>query len=412
MVKVSVVIPVYNVEKYLPACLDSVLSQSLWEIEVICIDDKSPDRCGQILDDYAARDQRVQVIHLSENRRQGYGRNRGLDQAVGKYIYFLDSDDMITPTALEELYELSERDNLRAVFFDSQVIYDSEALAKRYASYPAMRQGNYPDAVLSGPALFDLFMKQDEWTCYVQRQFWDLDFIRRNGIRFPDGVEHEDELFPFEGLLLADRVRYVPKDYFVRRYREDSVMTTPPTAKNFHGYFMNFVKMDAFYRKHNIYCEAAERNIARMEHLFSNYYKNLRDKYDLTEWFREDELPLFYFFDRLRRSWDLINTIDANLLETLRQYSSVYIYGAGTVGLRALYSLSDNGVSVNGVLVTKAEGNPPSLLGHQVIPIKELRADRKSTIIVLTMTSAYISEVRPLLEADGWTCVPFLKRLQ
>ena len=226
MVKVSVVIPVYNVEKYLPACLDSVLSQSLREIEVICIDDKSPDRCGQILDDYAARDQRVQVIHLSENRRQGYGRNRGLDQAVGKYIYFLDSDDMITPTALEELYELSERDKLRAVFFDSQVIYDSEALAKRYASYPAMRQGSYPDAVLSGPALFDLFMKQDEWTCYVQRQFWDLDFIRRNGIRFPDYRWGEDRLFVFDCLERCGRVCILPEcKYRYVMHEGDSLIT-------------------------------------------------------------------------------------------------------------------------------------------------------------------------------------------
>ena len=109
MCKISILVPVYNVEKYLPACLDSVLSQSLKEIEVICIDDASPDRCGEILDAYAAKDSRVKVIHLPENHRQGYGRNRGLERASGTYCYFLDSDDTIVPEALEELADLADR---------------------------------------------------------------------------------------------------------------------------------------------------------------------------------------------------------------------------------------------------------------------------------------------------------------
>ena len=150
MIKVSVIIPVYNVEKYLPACLDSVLSQTLREIEVICIDDASPDHSGEILDEYAALDQRVQVLHLQENFMQGYGRNRGIEMAKGKYIYFLDSDDMITATALEELYNLAEQDALDGIFFDSQVMYESEEMKRHGSSYICMRKGNYPDAVLPG----------------------------------------------------------------------------------------------------------------------------------------------------------------------------------------------------------------------------------------------------------------------
>ena len=99
MPKVSVLVPVYNTEKYLPACLDSVLDQSLRDLEIICVDDCSPDRCGEIIDEYAARDARVKTIHLQENRRQGYGRNLGMNRATGKYLYFLDSDDTIVPTA-------------------------------------------------------------------------------------------------------------------------------------------------------------------------------------------------------------------------------------------------------------------------------------------------------------------------
>ena len=141
MIKVSVVIPVYNVEKYLSECLDSVLGQTLREIECICIDDASPDRCGEMLDEYAARDGRVRVLHLKENHMQGYGRNRGLEMAKGEYVYFLDSDDMITPNAMEELYLLAKRDELDGIFFDSQVILESEDLARFASAYLCFRKG-------------------------------------------------------------------------------------------------------------------------------------------------------------------------------------------------------------------------------------------------------------------------------
>ena len=150
MIKVSVVIPVYNVEKYLSECLDSVLGQTLREIECICIDDASPDRCGEMLDEYAARDGRVRVLHLKENHMQGYGRNRGLEMAKGEYVYFLDSDDMITPNAMEELYLLAKRDELDGIFFDSQVILESEDLARFASAYLCFRNGEYPDEGLDG----------------------------------------------------------------------------------------------------------------------------------------------------------------------------------------------------------------------------------------------------------------------
>ena len=188
MMKVSVVIPVYNVERYLPECLDSVLNQTERELEVICIDDCSPDRCGEILDEYAARDGRVQVIHLPENRRQGYGRNRGLERARGKYVYFLDSDDTIVPEALKELWELAEREALDAVFFDSVNVFETEELKEVYMPPASPRVGTYRDSVYAGTELLDDFMRQGEWTCYPQRIFWRREFLLEESIRYPEGT--------------------------------------------------------------------------------------------------------------------------------------------------------------------------------------------------------------------------------
>ena len=192
MIKVSVVIPVYKVEKFLPSCLDSVLSQTLRDIEVICIDDASPDRCPEMLDEYAAKDARIRVLHLPENHQQGYGRNRGLEMARGKYIYFLDSDDMIAPEALEELYAAAEKDQLDCIYFDSQVIFDNKELEIKNATYVAGRKGQYENRVYSGRELFELFREQNDWNCYVQRAFWRRNCLWENKVFFPEHTEHED----------------------------------------------------------------------------------------------------------------------------------------------------------------------------------------------------------------------------
>ena len=104
-VKVSVIIPVYDTKKWLADCLDSVMCQTLSDIEIICVDDASTDGSFSVLEKYAARDTRVRVIMMEENSGQGKCRNEGLEAAAGKYVYFLDSDDMIKPEAMRELFE-------------------------------------------------------------------------------------------------------------------------------------------------------------------------------------------------------------------------------------------------------------------------------------------------------------------
>lgn len=114
MTKVSVVVPVYNAEKYLEECLDSIMVQTLKDIEVICVNDGSTDRSGQILNEYAKKDSRIKVIH-KENGGVVSARNTGVDIAEGKYIGFVDSDDWVEPEMYEKLYEIAEREDVDLV---------------------------------------------------------------------------------------------------------------------------------------------------------------------------------------------------------------------------------------------------------------------------------------------------------
>ena len=108
MIKISVIIPVYNVERFLARTLDSVLNQTFQELEIICVNDGSPDNCASILESYAQKDKRIKVI-TQENQGLSVARNNGFAQATGDYIYFLDSDDVIHPRCLETAYYFAEK---------------------------------------------------------------------------------------------------------------------------------------------------------------------------------------------------------------------------------------------------------------------------------------------------------------
>ena len=179
-------------------------------------------------------------------------------------------------------------------------------------------------------------------------------------------------------------------------------MTTPPTAKNFHGYFMNFWKSVCFTEARGIVSPGAQRNIGRLWQLYTRYYDELHEKEDLSAWFRKDELDLYRFFRAGQRAQEVVNELRPGLAETLRGYEKLYIYGAGALAKRAIRCLSFNGFAIDGIVVTNVEGNPPALQGHRVIPFSSLNAEKDTTILLLAMTKGYADEVEEELRRGGW----------
>lgn len=123
--EISIIVPVYNVEKYLPQCLDSILAQTFTDFELICVNDGSTDRSGKILDEYVAKDARIKIIH-QQNKGLVGARNSGIDMAKGNYLYFVDSDDTIHPQLLEICHALVEKEDADWVCFQMQKITKDE----------------------------------------------------------------------------------------------------------------------------------------------------------------------------------------------------------------------------------------------------------------------------------------------
>ena len=404
---VSVIMPVYGVEKHLPACLDSVLGQSLRAIEVICIDDASPDRCPEILDEYAARDSRVRVIHLPENRQQGFGRNLGLETARGKYVYLLDSDDLIHPETLEELYDLAERDDLDGVFFDSEVIFEEDRF--RGIDYEPARKGRYEDRVYSGLALFESFYAADDWNVYVWRQFWRREFLRREGIVFPVSTEHEDEAFSVEAAVLAERVRYLPRRLAIHRYRPDSVMTRAKSARDLHGYFMVFRTLALFGERHGICSEAFEDNLAHLYDLVLLYQPLMDTEETLNRWFTDpaalEEYRLLCAVQQadrtlrrsIRRQW-----------EPLESFEHVYLYGAGQIAQRLLRHEARIQIPIEGFLVSFPEKNPPTLCGRPVLSASDWIPPENSAVVI-AVAPKHQGEIAALLRDKDCRVFSYVK---
>ncbi|MBQ6395084.1 MAG: glycosyltransferase [Atopobiaceae bacterium] len=218
MPKTSVIIPVYNTEDYLAATLDSVLAQTQKDIEVILVDDGSTDRSLEIEREYAARDPRVRIIQQA-NLRQGTARNRGLSEARGKYIYFMDSDDIIVPTHFETCYEACEADGLDFVTFDSMgFVDDPEVEVPEHFVEIFDRSASAPRDIVDGPTFWTYGPTSGHvpWICWLE--YFRRDFLIENDLRFVEGIYFEDNDWIVRIYLAAKRLRYLPLK--LHRYRE------------------------------------------------------------------------------------------------------------------------------------------------------------------------------------------------
>jgi len=151
---VSVIIPVYKVEEYLRECLDSVVNQTLDNIEIICVDDGSPDHSADIVLEYTEKYPNVKLIR-KENGGLSSARNAGLDVATGEYVYFLDSDDYIEPDMLLNLLNLAEQNNLEIIYFNTNLVFENNKirqLNQNYVDYYTRRH-DYP-GICTGQSMF------------------------------------------------------------------------------------------------------------------------------------------------------------------------------------------------------------------------------------------------------------------
>ena len=174
--KVSIIVPVYNVQNYLKKCLDSLMSQTIQKIEIICIDDASTDYSGKILDDYANADSRVKAIHLENNQGTLEARKTGIRQAHGDYIMFVDSDDYIESNTCEELLKIMEEQNVDVVHFGTQ-IHAGENISEEMKAWIIHFLTPYEGTIRNEKLIRKCFV-EETFDFNITNKFWKAEVVR------------------------------------------------------------------------------------------------------------------------------------------------------------------------------------------------------------------------------------------
>lgn len=267
MTKVSIIMPVYNGEDYLAQSIESVLSQTLDDFELICVDDGSTDGSLEILNGFAENDSRIRVFH-QQNSGGGAARNFAMRHATGKYLYCMDADDLIKRTALEELYCICEEKRLDMVIFQA-VNYDEDAGEYYRTRYYDMTEfADFAgDRILGCDDLGDMMFKINvtPWC-----KLYNLEFVKRSGAQFAEGLIFHDNVFFWEAIFNAERIYFLRQCLYARRRHSasstcagDRRFVSAITIHNMIiGIFMKYGKWDQYK------CKLYNRKIRLLERRF------------------------------------------------------------------------------------------------------------------------------------------------
>lgn len=407
MCKVSVLVPVYNVKTYLHECLDSLAAQTLDSIEFVCIDDGSTDGCSEILDAYAARDERFRVIH-KENSGYGASMNVGLRAARGKYIGIVESDDFADAEMFTTLYRAADEnhaDVVKSNFF-SFTKQEGDCFCEflKGCSYHKVCSVRDTPRLL----LTDTFV----WTSVYRKKF-----LLENDIWFHEtpGASYQDVAFSLKVAACCRRMFLLPEAYL--HYRVDNVVaSTHQTKKKIYCYHDEFEEYWNFLGKRNseekyfgaiaacnmwrhyrytcfphvkraevpAYLQRVEREFRVLEkagELKADYWPS-EEWQELCEFLQHPESQIFAYM----RKKQLEELLKHGFLQMVEDATELYLYGAGQVAQHLLDILASYKIRVTGFLVDCPEENPASIADLPVASWKEASVDREHDIVVIAVT--------------------------
>lgn len=409
MIKVSVIVPVYNAEKYLAQCLDSILVQTLREIEVICVDDGSTDSSGEILDQYAKQDKRVKVLHR-ENRGYGAAMNAGLDVSAGEYVGIVESDDCILPEMYRTLYEAAGVEKLDVVKSDAFLWYENIGYRR---NIHAAALNSYYDRTLGDVdrnIFFNFYM--NIWTGIYKREF-----LTDKKIRFHEssGASYQDNGFWLQTLLYCKSAKWLSQAFYL--YRQDNEASSVKSRnkvyamtreyeyieelllerKDYHYlpycyYYKllrhrgNFLRIADTYKRE--FCEQIRRDYAK--------YKGSIKGFDgLDLWFRKVVLEPEEFCDNAIK-------IKRGISDRLEQAVSLIIYGAGHHGDRVFRGLVNEAYYDKiSCFAVSQDPDEKKIAGKQIIKIEEAVAGYPEALVIVAVirgSGMYMQMVQRLSE--------------
>lgn len=392
MCDISVIMPVYQKVKYLRKSIESVINSCFQGYELICIDDCSIDGSVEILKEYESKYDQIKVLYNKQNLGVADTRNRGIEEAKGKYIVFLDADDMFEKNALRMYYTIMEMNKAQMGFL--RFVQDGAGVLGIKNEY---------DGVYSGMQLLDLFVENDEDFLYACGVMYERKFLEENQIKFEKLRIGEGGLFILNSLMKVDRA--VVSDYPGYRYlinetstsKQNFSMVASATGQLNQILFLFRCMMEYPQKKDNIIH-------------FLNWYipKNIGGILNLNEInvssiTPNDWMEYVSFMTKMLRGDFIFSEIrlEKRMENIIQKTGKVYLYGAGYDILAALRYCHQMGVEVCGVLVTSASNNVDCVYGYKVQEFRKGLIEDVSIPVIITARKKHQEQIEKLLLKSG-----------
>ena len=236
-IDISIIIPVYNIEKYISMCISSVFSQEGVKYEIICIDDESTDNSYATLRAFERENRNVRIIR-QKHAGQGSARNKGIKLSRGRYILFLDGDDYLKPNVLGEIVKKADETKIDFLTFDLSVEYEDINLRATQDDYYKARKGYC--SIMRGMDFFSKLVLNNEYIDSAALMLINSCWLKETNLEFYEDIYYEDALFCLKCFLCAKRVIHYEKEIYVYRIRKNSTMTSKVTYYNVHSKLVVF----------------------------------------------------------------------------------------------------------------------------------------------------------------------------
>ena len=301
-IKISVVVPIFNVENYIGPCLDSILNQTFDEFEVICVNDGSTDSSLDVLKEYAAKDNRIKIIN-KDNAGYGHTMNIGMDMASGEYFVIVESDDFILPKMFETLYSAAKENDLDFVKSDFYRFYGDEYNNNIIKDYQKLDpSGKYYNKIFSTHENHETYkLLMNTWT-----GLYNIDFLRKNNIRHSEtpGASYQDNGFWFKTFFYGEKVMFLPEPFYM--YRRDNPNSSVRNKTKIYA-------MDTEYELINDFLEDTHEKDDFLDAFVYAKYHNFHFTMDRIglEFKKEFLLSTSKYFNEMKKN----NKLDTSLLE-------------------------------------------------------------------------------------------------
>ncbi len=390
-IKISVIIPAYNVENYIKECIESVTDQTLKEIEVFCVEDVSTDHTAEIIEDLSKRDERIHFIKHSKNMGFQTGRNEGLEKARGKYIYYLDSDDYLKrKDALELIYNRMESDKLDALCFETETV-DELVTFNDKKRFDGHKRSDYPK-VMSGPDSFVLMNKTGEYKSPVWLYAYSREFLISAGIRFIPNSFSEDLIYTFHVHLLAKRVGVMSEELHCYRLRDNSQVHSDRRVYKTKGLERNIWYL---FKLMDIINERGSKEDQILDAEILAEIRAWKRRFDACTYEEKKEyissiqsgIIFSVFVDKVLSELPYI--LPPEKIDLLRS-KKVFFYGAGEYARKYKRLFEINDIDIEGIIVSKK--NTDKFGGFDIIEFEKWNFDNDS-ILVPAVSDKYKTKI-------------------